>query len=84
MFSFRHSDAVMRGDSVAVFARAGNASFSHARRQSRAVDWDTTETVGGFVAEEKLPLGVKAPADSLLDAADAWMWVLDQNLLMPF
>lgn len=83
VFSFRHSDAVMRGDSVAVFARAGNASFSHARRQSRAVDWDTTETVGGFVAEEKCPLDVKVSADSLLDAVDAWMWVLDQNLLMP-
>jgi len=26
---------------------------------------------------------VKVSADSLLDAADAWMWVLDQNLLMP-
>jgi len=83
VFSFRHSDAVMRGDSVAVFARAGNSSFPHARRQSQVVDWDTTETVDGFVAEEKLPLEVKASADSLLDAADAWMWILDQNLLMP-
>lgn len=83
VFSFRHADAVMREDSLAIFAQAGNREFSHARRQSTTVDWDTTETVGGFIAEEKAERDVSAQADSLLDAMDSWIWVLDHNLLVP-
>lgn len=83
VISFRHADAVMRNDSLAIFAQANNRSFSHARRQSKIVDWDTTETVGGFIAEEKLNNDVSVYADSLMDAMDAWIWVLDNNLLQP-
>ena len=83
VFSFRHADAVMREDSLAIFAQAGNREFAHARRQSTTVDWDTTETVGGFIAEEKAERNVSAQADSLLDAMDSWIWVLDHNLLVP-
>ena len=81
--SFRHADGVARNDSLAVFAQAKNAAFTHARRQSAVVDWDTTETVGGFVAEEKIDADVSGVADSLLAAMDSWIWVLDKNLLMP-
>ncbi len=81
--SFRHADAVAREDSLAVFVQAKNPSFTHARRQSQVVDWDTTETVGGFIAEEKVNADISGVADSLLAAMDSWIWILDKNLLMP-
>ena len=81
--SFRHADGVTRNDSLAVFTQMKNAAFTHARRQSAVVDWDTTETVGGFIAEEKVNADVSGVADSLLAAMDSWIWVLDKNLLMP-
>ena len=83
VFSFRHSDAVMRKDSVAIFARMNFPAFSHARKQSKIVDWDTTETIGNFISETKLPLNVNAAADSLLNAVNAWTWILDKKLLAP-
>ena len=73
----------MRNDSLAIFAQANNRKFSHARIQSKVIDWDTTETIGGFIAEKKSDIDVTAQADSLLDAMDAWIWVLDNNLLHP-
>ncbi len=82
-FSFRHHDAIMRKDSIAVFAQSGNKAFAHARFQSKTVDWDTTETIGGFIAEEKTDKDVSAEAKALLDAMNSWVWVLDKNLLMP-
>ena len=81
--SFRNADAVMRNDSLAIFVQANNRQFSHARIQSKIADWDTTETIGGFVAEKKSNVDVTALADSLLDAMDAWIWTLDHNLLFP-
>lgn len=83
VFSFRHNDAVMRLDSVAVFAQSGNQNFAHARRQSQVVDWDTTESIGGFVAEQKLNQNVAAESEKLLDAMESWAWILDRNLLVP-
>lgn len=82
-FTFRHDDAIMRRDSVAVFAQSGNESFAHARKQSQVVDWDTTETIGGFIAEQKISLDVRTEAKQLLDAMDSWVWILDKNLLSP-
>ncbi len=83
IFSFRNANGVMRNDSLAIFAQANNRKFSHARIQSKVIDWDTTETIGGFIAEKKSDIDVTAQADSLLDAMDAWIWVLDNNLLHP-
>ena len=83
VISFRNANGVMRNDSLAVFVQANNRKFSHARIQSKVIDWDTTETVGGFIAEKKSDVNVTAQADSLLDAMDAWIWVLDNNLLQP-
>jgi len=83
VFSFRHSDAVLRHDSLMVLAQIKNELFTHARYRSSEPDWDTTETIGGFVAERKLDLNVNAEAKKLLEARDAWEWILDRNLLMP-
>lgn len=83
VISFRNSNGVMRNDSLAIFGQANNRQFSHARIQSKIADWDTTETVGGFIAEKKINIDVTAQADSLLDAMNAWIWVLDRNLLIP-
>lgn len=73
----------MRKDSIAIFARMNFPAFSHARKQSKIVDWDTTETIGNFISETKLPLNVNAAADSLLNAVNAWTWILDKKLLAP-
>ena len=83
VISFRHADAVTRNDSLAIFAQVNNSGFAHARRQSKVADWDTTETIGGFIAEEKVNADVSAQARELLDAMDSWIWVLDNNLLVP-
>ena len=83
VFSFRNANGVMRNDSLAIFVQANNHRFSHARIQSKVADWDTTETIGGFIAEKKANVDATAQADSLLDAMDAWIWVLDRNLLVP-
>lgn len=82
-YTFRHNDAIMRKDSIAVFAQSGNKTFAHARFQSKTVDWDTTETIGGFIAEEKISINVNQDATALLDAMDSWVWILDKNLLTP-
>jgi len=82
-YTFRHNDAISRKDSVAIFAQLNNSSFTHARKQSHVVDWDTTETIGGFVAEERINIDVKQDAEAILDAMDSWVWVLDKNLLSP-
>lgn len=83
VFSFRHEDAVVRRDSVIVHAQVRNAPFAHARRKTALPDWDTTETIGGFVVEPKLEMDVSTSAKELLDAMHAWEWVLDRNLLAP-
>lgn len=46
-------------------------------------DWDTTETIGNFISETKLPLNVNVAADSLLNAINAWTWILDKKFLAP-
>lgn len=53
------------------------------RMLSDLSDWDTTETIGNFISETKLPLNVNATADSLLNAVNAWTWILDKKLLAP-
>lgn len=83
VFSFRQDFAIMRNDSIAIFAQNGNNAFAHARKQSNIVDWDTTETIGGFIAEERINTNVSSEATSILEAMDSWTWILDKNLLMP-
>jgi hypothetical protein len=83
VISFRHKDAVMRNDSIAVFAKAGEPSFAHVRIQSHTPNWDTTDVIGGFIAEEKSSLNAAPTAEDLVNAMDSWVWVLDKNLLMP-
>ncbi|MCF0221209.1 MAG: sulfatase-like hydrolase/transferase [Fibrobacter sp.] len=82
-FSFRHNDAIMRNNEFAIFARFQDSSFTHARIQSHIVDWDTTETIGGFIAEQKAEGNFTAEAKALIDAMDAWAWVLDKGILAP-
>lgn len=85
VFSFRHSDAVMRKDSIIVFAQRDNPTFSHIRFQSKIVDWDSSETIGGFVSEKRVPGNIQEHElyDDLLNAMDAWTWILDKNRLFP-
>lgn len=82
-FSFRHSDAVMRNDSIYTFAKENNIDFAHIRKHNRDVNWDTTNTIGGFFAEEKIDMDIGNKAQNLIDAMNSWIWVLDNNLLMP-
>lgn len=53
------------------------------RMLSDLSDWDTTETIGNFISETKPPLNVNVAADSLLNAVNAWTWILDKKLLAP-
>lgn len=83
VISFRHKDAILRNDSTAIFAKAGDPSFAHTRTQSHVPDWDTTDVIGGFIAEEKSSLSASPISEALIDAMDSWVWVLDKNILMP-
>jgi phosphoglycerol transferase MdoB-like AlkP superfamily enzyme len=83
VISFRHKDAILRNDSIAEFVKVGSPSFTHARIQSKTPDWDTTDVIGGFIAEKKIDRNIDLQSKALLDAMDSWVWVLDKNLLMP-
>jgi hypothetical protein len=73
----------LRNDSTAIFAKVGDPSFAHTRTQSHVPDWDTTDVIGGFIAEEKSSLSASPISEALIDAMDSWVWVLDKNILMP-
>ncbi len=63
--------------------KVGSPSFTHARIQSKTPDWDTTDVIGGFIAEKKIDRNIDLQSKALLNAMDSWVWVLDKNLLMP-